>query len=63
MKLYHISLGNLRRRMGKTILLGAGLTIGVAMVVAMLGITHRMQAEERQSLLELRRGHGGRRLL
>ncbi|MCK4910095.1 MAG: ABC transporter permease [Thermodesulfovibrionales bacterium] len=52
MKLYHISLGNLRRRMGKTILLGAGLTIGVAMVVAMLGITHRMQADVERKLDE-----------
>ena len=52
MKLYHISLGNLRRRMGKTILLGAGLTIGVAMVVAMLGITSRMQADVERKLDE-----------
>ena len=52
MKLYNISLGNLKRRFGKTVLLGAGLTIGVAMVVAMLGITNRMQADVERKLDE-----------
>ncbi len=52
MKLRAISLGNLRRRKGKTVLLTAGLTIGVAMVVAMMGITFRMQADIEKKLDE-----------
>jgi putative ABC transport system permease protein len=52
MRLYNISLGNLRRRLGKTLLLASGLTIGVAMVVAMLGITHRMQEDIERKLDE-----------
>ncbi|MDP2167291.1 MAG: ABC transporter permease [Thermodesulfovibrionales bacterium] len=52
MKLSRISLGNLRRRKGKTLLLAAGLTIGVAMVVAMTGITHRMKADVERKLDE-----------
>jgi len=52
MKLSAISLGNLRRRKGKTILLVSGLTIGVAMVVAMLGITFRMKADIERKLDE-----------
>ena len=52
MRLYNISLGNLRRRLGKTVLLASGLTIGIAMVVAMLGITHRMQEDIERKLDE-----------
>jgi putative ABC transport system permease protein len=52
MRLHNISFGNLKRRLGKTVLLGAGLTIGVAMVVAMLGITTRMQADVERKLDE-----------
>ncbi|GAB4387466.1 MAG: ABC transporter permease [Thermodesulfovibrionales bacterium] len=52
MRLSTISFGNLRRRKGKTLLLAAGLTIGVAMVVAMLGITFLMQADIERKLDE-----------
>lgn len=52
MKLAHISLGNLRRRKGKAVLLAAGLTIGVAMVVAMTGITFQMQEDIERKLDE-----------
>jgi putative ABC transport system permease protein len=52
MRLSHISFGNLRRRKGKTILLMAGLTIGVAMVVAMMGITFQMQEDIEKKLDE-----------
>jgi putative ABC transport system permease protein len=45
MNISAISFGNLKRRKGKTLLLAAGLTIGVAMVVAMIGITMKMQAD------------------
>ncbi|MEJ2313218.1 MAG: ABC transporter permease, partial [Nitrospirota bacterium] len=50
MKLANISLGNLRRRKGKAVLLAAGLTIGVAMVVAMIGITLQMQEDVERKL-------------
>jgi putative ABC transport system permease protein len=52
MKLSAISIGNLRRRKGKTFLLAAGLTIGVAMVVAMMGITFQMRADIEKKLDE-----------
>jgi putative ABC transport system permease protein len=52
MKLAHISLGNLKRRKGKALLLVAGLTIGVAMVVAMTGITLQMQGDIEKKLDE-----------
>jgi putative ABC transport system permease protein len=52
MRLSHISFGNLRRRKGKTLLLAAGLAIGVAMVVAMMGITFRMQENLERKLDE-----------
>jgi putative ABC transport system permease protein len=52
MRLSHISFGNLRRRKGKTVLLMAGLTIGVAMVVAMMGITFQMQEDIEKKLDE-----------
>lgn len=45
-------MGNLRRRKGKAALLVAGLSIGVAMVVALLGITTRMQADVERKLDE-----------
>jgi len=45
MKLSNISLGNIRRRLGKTLMLVSGLSIGVAMVVAMIGITGEMQED------------------
>ncbi len=52
MNLVHISIGNLKRRKAKAFLLVAGLSIGVAMVVAMFGITHRMQADVERKLDE-----------
>jgi len=45
MKLHNISLGNLKRRKGKAFLLGIGLTVGVAVVVAMTGITSKMKLD------------------
>jgi len=45
MTLSNISLGNIRRRLGKTLMLVSGLSIGVAMVVAMIGITGEMQED------------------
>lgn len=44
MKPYHISFGNLKRRKGKAFLLCTGLSIGIAMVIAMIEITYRMKA-------------------
>ena len=52
MRLSHISLGNLKRRKGKALLLAAGLTIGVAMVVAMMGITFQMKGDIEKKLDE-----------
>lgn len=52
MRLGHISLGNLRRRKGKAAFLIAGLSIGVAVVVAMVGITTRMKADVERKLDE-----------
>jgi putative ABC transport system permease protein len=52
MKLHSIALGNMRRRAGKTALLVAGLTVGVAMVVALTGITSRMQHDVERKLDE-----------
>jgi putative ABC transport system permease protein len=52
MRLSNISFGNLRRRKGRTLLLAAGLTIGVAMAVAMVGITMRMKADVERKLDE-----------
>ncbi len=52
MRLAHISLGNLKRRKGKALLLAAGLTIGVAMVVAMMGITFQMKGDIEKKLDE-----------
>jgi putative ABC transport system permease protein len=52
MRLAHISLGNLKRRKGKALLLAAGLTIGVAMVVALTGITFQMKGDIEKKLDE-----------
>ncbi|MBW1641844.1 MAG: ABC transporter permease [Deltaproteobacteria bacterium] len=45
MKLYNISLNNLRRRKGKMIFLVLGLVIGVATVVALLSISESMSKD------------------
>lgn len=52
MRLYHISLGNLKRRKGKMILLSLGLSIGIAVVIAMIGITSKMKADVEKKLDE-----------
>lgn len=52
MKLSNISFGNIRRRLGKTLMLVSGLSIGVAMVVAMIGITSEMQEDLERKLDE-----------
>lgn len=52
MRLSNISFGNIRRRLGKTLMLVSGLSIGVAMVVAMMGITSEMQEELERKLDE-----------
>jgi putative ABC transport system permease protein len=52
MRLYNISLGNLRRRKGKMILLSLGLSIGIAVVIAMIGITSQMKKEVERKLDE-----------
>lgn len=52
MRLSNISIGNLKRRKGKAAVLVAGLSIGVAMVVALLGITTHMQADVEKKLDE-----------
>lgn len=52
MRLSQISLGNLRRRKGKAVLLSAGLTIGIAMVVALTSITSLMKADVERKLDE-----------
>lgn len=52
MRISAISFGNLKRRPGKTVLLVTGLTIGIAMVVALMGITMRMQSDIENKLDE-----------
>jgi putative ABC transport system permease protein len=52
MKLHNISLGNLKRRKGKAFLLCIGLTIGVAVVVAMTGITSKMKLDVERKIDE-----------
>lgn len=52
MKLVNISTGNLKRRFGKTIMLVVGLSIGIAMVVSMAGITMSMQEDMERKLDE-----------
>jgi len=50
LKLYNISLNNLRRRKGKMIFLVLGLVIGVATVVALLSITESMSKDIEERL-------------
>jgi putative ABC transport system permease protein len=45
MKLYHISINNLRRRKGKMIFLVLGLFVGIATVVSLLSITDMMSRD------------------
>jgi putative ABC transport system permease protein len=52
MNISRISMGNLRRRKSRTLLLIIGLTIGVALVVALVGITTRMKADVAKKLDE-----------
>jgi len=52
MRLHHISIGNLRRRRSKAFLLFTGLSIGIALVIAMEGITGRMHEEVRTKMDE-----------
>ena len=52
MKLWRISIGNLRRRKSKSLLLVAGLAIGIATVVALTGITRQMKADVEKKLDE-----------
>ena len=52
MKLHDIAFGNIKRRFGRTLVLASGLTIGVAMVVAMLGITQSMREDVERKLDE-----------
>ncbi|MDO9514723.1 MAG: FtsX-like permease family protein [Syntrophales bacterium] len=42
MKLYHISISNLRRRKGKVVFLALGLVIGIATIVILLSVTQSM---------------------
>ncbi|MHB8091582.1 MAG: ABC transporter permease [Syntrophales bacterium] len=53
MRLYNISLNNLRRRRGKTIFLVIGLLIGVTTVVALLALTGAMENDIGKKLDEL----------
>lgn len=52
MRLLTISIGNLRRRKGRAALLMAGLTLGVALVVALMGITTAMKSDMERKLDE-----------
>ncbi|MBM3237610.1 ABC transporter permease [Candidatus Poribacteria bacterium] len=52
MKLYHISLNNLRRRKSKTIFLAIGLIIGIATTVSLIMITRMMNEDIAQKLDE-----------
>ena len=52
MRLTDVTLRNLRRRMGRKLLLMLGLTIGVATVVALVAITATMQADVANKLDE-----------
>lgn len=52
MRLSSIAFGNLRRRRSKSILLAAGLAVGVALAVAMTGITSRMRTDIENKLDE-----------
>ena len=50
MKLYNISLNNLKRRKGKMIFLVMGLVIGIATVVTLLSITESMSRDIEERL-------------
>ena len=50
MKLYNISLGNIRRRKGKMLFLALGLIIGISTIVTLLAITETMTAEIEERL-------------
>jgi putative ABC transport system permease protein len=52
MRLYDVIFRNLRRRVGRKVLLVAGLAIGVATVVALMAITATMQADVAKKLDE-----------
>ena len=52
MRLTDVIFRNLRRRLGRKLLLVAGLAIGVATVVALMAITHTMQADVANKLDE-----------
>ena len=52
MRLIDITLNNLRRRLGRLVLLIVGLTIGVATVVALVAITNTMQQDVSEKLDE-----------
>jgi len=52
MRLTDVTLRNLRRRVGRKLLLMLGLTIGVATVVALVAITGTMQADVANKLDE-----------
>jgi putative ABC transport system permease protein len=49
-KLYNISLGNIRRRKGKMLFLALGLIIGISTIVTLLAITETMTAEIEERL-------------
>ncbi|MBU0969756.1 MAG: ABC transporter permease [Proteobacteria bacterium] len=50
MKLYNISLGNIRRRKGKMLFLALGLIIGISTIVTLLAITETMTADIEERL-------------
>ena len=50
MKLYNISLNNLRRRKGKVIFLVSGLLIGIATIVTLITITQSMSRDVEERL-------------
>lgn len=50
MKLYNISLGNLRRRKGKMLFLALGLIIGISTIVTLLAITESMTQDIEERL-------------
>ncbi|MEK6193060.1 MAG: ABC transporter permease, partial [Deltaproteobacteria bacterium] len=50
MKLYNISLNNLRRRKGKVIFLVSGLLIGIATIVTLISITQSMSRDVEERL-------------
>jgi putative ABC transport system permease protein len=50
LKLYNISLNNLKRRMGKVIFLVSGLLIGIATIVTLISITQSMSRDVEERL-------------